>query len=604
MSINANPVNATPINGTSTVDRYFSLSLPLSLKTVRQFSLSLPLVLKTTRSFSLSLPLVLVTTDHASYNTPQTRWSAKLWLDGVDISDRIVGQIEIDREEGAAKLAKFSYLPSGVINPSSLVGKSVAIDYAHYVSGVLQPSVRRFTGLVDVPDLDVTTGAVSISATDNRQNSLVAATREQIDALTLGAMWSPWVFDEKLQGLEYVEARLSTLAASLDKDAQGAFRLTPWAAKAVADFSYGMGQHFYATPTLQIARRDRLVNTVNIEFDYRFPRLRARQMAWRWDSRMTTDDDAPGFGVPVGLPTSAMIKSAALDTGWEMILYQDNLRPPVSRYQIADLIAENAPAVEYFYMQLKKRWGQTVTEKYRLNVSATNSVSELGQLAESESTSGEVEFDVSAWEQDADALPALTVTSIGDTHADVVDREADGRAVADLAMQTLVARAISRIKASHRGNRVVFDMPLDPRLDLIHTVQITAQHLLAKGKVGQIVEKMDIESGAASMEVTLYLSGVAAVGLPSDPLNTPPAAPAAPAPLETVYEKLLFTHIGIPPDYDMEGYTPFMLEVAGIQPQFKIDTPAIADAERQPVDTLPINQTYSLVVPVDTLTWS
>lgn len=583
------------------------LALSLALAVASSSKLVLPLSLKPRATGTLTASLNLIVTDLTAYASPQTRWGTQVVLDGVDITSRIAGQISIDSEEGAARLAKFSYFPTGPFNPSGLVGRRVEIGYHHFdLDGVQKPTIRRFTGLVDIPDLDVTNGLVSISATDNRQNQLMAATREQINAMTPGATWSPWVFDESLQGLEYLEARLSTLAASLDKDTQGAFRLTPWQSKTVPDFSYGIDQHFYSTPSLQIARRDRLVNTVDIGFDYRFPRLRLRQIFHFWEA---TVDGYHLTGFPnvnfACLPSTNTIKDAAKATGWEIAYFQAAI---ISLPLLGTFVIDDLANVKSFELSLRKRWGQLITEPYALKVLAENSVSAIGSMAEREASAGQVEFDISAWESDA-AMPPVIIPPngawrYGDLFTDVTSQTADGRAVADAAMETLVARAITRIKYSHRANRVSFTIPLDPRLDLIHTVQITTQHLTAKGKIGRLEESMNLETGAAEMTITLHLSGVANTGIPSDPATTPPPPPPVADPPEVEYVRWLRTQTNpLALDYEAEGWLPCM--AGTVAPQFKINTPAIDDAtERQPINALVINKTYLMNVPIDVLTWS
>ncbi|HPA40314.1 MAG TPA: hypothetical protein PLV04_16325, partial [Phenylobacterium sp.] len=45
-------------------------------------------------------------------------WSASVSLDGVDVSARVVGVIEVDAEENASRIASFSLIPAtGSINP-------------------------------------------------------------------------------------------------------------------------------------------------------------------------------------------------------------------------------------------------------------------------------------------------------------------------------------------------------------------------------------------------------------------------------------------------------------------------------------------------------
>ncbi len=147
-----------------------------------------------------ALPLAITVSD--VLEAPQAGgdayvWSARVTLGGVDVSARLTGEIQVDAEENAARVAHFSLAPGGVsISLASLARQPVIIEQVRFDAGGARVGLYRlFTGVVDSPEYDADTRVLTLTCSDARQAKLAAMTREQLDALTPGAVWSPFVFD-------------------------------------------------------------------------------------------------------------------------------------------------------------------------------------------------------------------------------------------------------------------------------------------------------------------------------------------------------------------------------------------------------------------------
>ena len=171
--------------------------------------------------------LLVINVEHAQ-SLPAEAWDVRVMLGGVDVSDRIAGEVTIEAEEDTARIATVRLFLVAGESFASLSGAVLLIDVQHTR---LSAWVRRFTGRVALPEIDAETGIATLHGTDGRRDSLALATRTELDAL-LGGFWSPHVFARYADSLQYAQDRLSTLPAAYDLDVYGAPRLTPWASLA------------------------------------------------------------------------------------------------------------------------------------------------------------------------------------------------------------------------------------------------------------------------------------------------------------------------------------------------------------------------------------
>jgi len=243
-------------------------------------------------------------------DVPKRAWRPIVTLDDEDVSDGITGPIEIRAAEGAARVASYTLLlaPGTVLSLAAWSGRETTIDYAEFIDGEIASCSRLFTGVIDTPEFDAQSGAVSILATDDLQTLCDAMSDEQIDALC-GGCWSPVIFDAARSiGWQRALDRMSTVASSLDLDVFRTPRITPWQrAPSVSAAGPSQGGHAppggaasgsergssYRTLTandiedgslaITLAPRDSLINRVDIAFDYRYPLAEARTVRIDFD---------------------------------------------------------------------------------------------------------------------------------------------------------------------------------------------------------------------------------------------------------------------------------------------------------------------------------
>ena len=140
-------------------------------------------------------------------------WSAIVTIGGADWSARVLGDIRIDAEEGAARVADLSVRPliETEFTIADWVGTAVLIDIADMSTGSPASVSRLFTGVIDTPDLDLKSGIVSLRCTDDLQNVVDGMTVEAIDAAIPGGYASPVVFDPAARGWAHSQDRKSVV---------------------------------------------------------------------------------------------------------------------------------------------------------------------------------------------------------------------------------------------------------------------------------------------------------------------------------------------------------------------------------------------------------
>lgn len=456
-------------------------------------------------------------------------WSVTAVLDSVDISTQLTGRLTVDAEEGAARTAEISLvLDPGVYDPADWIGKSVTIDYTTTWAG----SARRFTGRVDLPILDRISRTLTLRCSDGLQATVEAETRANLDTL-IGGYWSADLFDEEADNWTYAQDQLSTVPVSLELSPAGALRLTPWGAAGVPDYTFDADGFLWGGPTLDLASGDQLINRIDVTFNYRWTLLRHRERQYGWGG---AGDFCTWFADSHELPTQEMVQGTAESTGTVLTIDVTNTLPPSD----PEPCPIGSPGIAWFHPEpmdviLSANWtaarrtSQVVTETYRLRVESAGSIINFGLQPTTDSGSTETEYDTADWERDpASGTPAgSTVDALGD---DVVQQH--DRVQMQAAMDVLVNRAYTRIREAHRRHRVEFQVPLDPRLDLVHTVRVNATDIDATGKVAQLVDELDFGSGEALTTVRLAISrgdgGSALTGsAPTPPAisygHTPPA---------------------------------------------------------------------------------
>lgn len=634
-------------------DNFASINIVLSMvPQAEEITLDLELVMYEYGDANMQLELQMF--DPSFVNANPLCWSVRVLLDAVDVSSVLIGEVGVNAEEGLARVATFSIRPTGSISVPTWVGKSVTIDFQQIDSNnVPLVSVRVFTGVVDIPNFDPTRDVVQFNCIDNLNGIIGQQPRVALDQLIDG-WWSPFVFEADADSLQYANAQMLSVPKSLDLSAYQQPRVTDWAAKVTPDFTLtAADQVIDDSVSFQMANRSEIKNKVNLQMQYRFPRLRARRTGVQWSMPSLFSIMCVAQFFSFTIPTKQMVESAAsgLSGGGWHVLGISYAEPPVSQFMCTPAVGwlcnnNIAGALAWACaVSLARRWVQTVTEVYPAEVISESSILALGEIAVDETTGMEVSasvFDFAGWEADLTRLPgptypigiahnanpyprALAADTVylfdttgygGDFSQDITDVPEHTRADQQYTLETTLNVAKTTILGSHRHSRLTCVAPLNPFVDLIHTVTIDTPRVTGKGKVAEINYTMNVPEGKATMTVSIAISGVGAVGVqPEDPLVAPPNPPPP------VYT----------PPIAKSGQTKFGSDTGSTYPQptasthpigylgnrvnqgigyddgkayiaeFRLQAPAVEDALTQPVTLEEPFVTYRVAVPEDTL---
>jgi len=553
--------------------------------------------------------------------TSPARWRPVVTLAGVDVSERLVGEIDVEAAEGEARIATFSMrAAAGTLLLPDWTGKPVEISIAKQEADGSASDVRRlFTGVVDVPSYDLATHVVQFDCTDQRQEVIGNTPREWIDTNVAG-YYSDAVSGAPADTLGYALARLASVPASLDLDAWQSPRVTAWALPDPADLTFDQSDILDGSLQLQLASRADLRNEITTGLQYRFPRLRARVIQSQFER--TIDDYTLQA---LDIPSRAMIEQALSGLGgWSPLGAISFVSIDPGAYESAGtggsiftvISVTDAPNLALgFAASHYNRWVQSVTEDYAITVRAKASIDAIGYARESlDAATLDAPFDAAAWLDDPATEPALDLPPVGDVSLDYATAGAD-RAAATAAIETLVAQAKVAALASHRTSRASAAVAIRPDIDLDRRIEINTAVLVTAGKVSRVAHRMDLQEGSAVTEFDVAISGFNAVGLQDDDEPEAPAAPVDPTPEPGSAQ--LSAEIGLyigqtdtSPEYDdalMIGFTTNARAGAGFNataPAYplamSIGAPEIEAAVRDPI-RLTAAATYAVAIPQDPL---
>jgi hypothetical protein len=215
-----------------------------------------------------------------------TRWQLKVIIDGEDYSSRIVGTASIDRERNSAVIATFSIRPfPGLVNPYLWIKKVVEITYLeHNSSGVLQVYTKLFTGIVDTPIFDSSSGLVEFTCTDDLQNVCMGSSHEYLAAITPLSTWSKYVYDENVDGWEYVQQRLETYPYSLGLNNNQAFFVSPWVSGHI-DWEFNENSIMDSSLSVALANSGDIVNSVDVTMSAQYDVFREAVFNLQWEDQ-------------------------------------------------------------------------------------------------------------------------------------------------------------------------------------------------------------------------------------------------------------------------------------------------------------------------------
>ena len=466
----------------------------------------------------------------ADGQTSAAVWGVVVALAGVDVTDNIIGGIDIDAEEGAARVVDLTLrLPPGAVDLSSWTGRPVQIWFADMSTGIATNAMLLFSGVVDRPAIDLDLHTVKLACTDDLQAIIARMSLAQIEAL-VGGRYSPAIFDEGANAWGQFNDRLSTVTASVDRSAYGALRLTPWAAKVTPDISYDETTVLSGSLSTQIADRSGVVNRVVVNFGYRVPKIKGEGHQIAYDIMTDFGSSLPywirdggNFLVRSAVESAISAAGGAIDSmTWTALPTTAVILPDSSGVWIPNSTTDPLLCLG-FEGVVSFRYAQYVDERYTITVEAAGSVERLGPLAEtmSDALSAEVP-DVTAAESSAvlyqsalvsnPPLALATITPGSTTAATIPATSKTDRLAADAAMEALIDVAKVKIAGSHRGSSVSFDVPLNPAIDLDKTIAVSAGGLATRGKVRRVIHRMDAASAQAISQVELAISSVLGVG--------------------------------------------------------------------------------------------
>lgn len=536
--------DATAFDAVGVVYPSGSLSIALSVRIAAPLSVAVPL------SVTVVDPAFLSGAATAAAPSAQAAvFGVSVLIGGVEMVDDVVGDIVVEAEENAARIAEFSVCPvaGSAIYLDQWAGRPVAIYFVDRRPGYNQNPVLLFSGRVELPRIDFDRSLISLHCTDSRLSLISGMTHEQIDAL-VGGFYSANVFNVGAASPTYANDRLSTTLHSLECDPSGRLRLVSILAKETPDFSFNADTVVDGSISVDIAEKSQMVNQVVVDFQYRFPRVKAEgyPVSANWLG-------LTGFADYVNdqryIPSRALIVDAIQAAGGSVVSITYDALPTVpvaigggfwipNPYTDGDLCTGFSALVSFDY-------AQEIEEQHTIVVRNLASIERIGNVRSSMSGALEgksidavngIETGIQLYKSGAISIPPInvaTVVSGETTSANVSLTDDTNRAAADLAMKTLIAIAQKQIIEAHRLNRVSLAVPLNPALDTDKTVHVDLPKIEAQGKCRLVRHRLSPDAGVALTELELAISSIAGVGFvhPNDTLVAPAGVDAVATPL-------------------------------------------------------------------------
>jgi hypothetical protein len=565
-----------------------------------------------------SIPLTLTAPDPAHFTAAACAFGVQVVLDGVDISARVTGPVRISHEENASGLCTVEISPTtGALDLADYERKPITIDFVGIgTDGSELYTRRRFTGTTSTATHDPDTGVLTIEGTTDLQGFFEALDRDTIANLLPGSRWSEHIFDERADGWQYALDRLSTIAAECHLDEWGRFVLVPWARKSAADITYTDSERFDGSLRLdRVALRD-LLTRVTINMDFRYARLRHREIGVMLVEGLPFCTWLDGWGT---LPSKDMIRSAADSTEWTRTsdIYFKEL-PPAGSY-CSPLRGWNGDAEEFCLSaswKASRRWAQTVTEQYAITVHCPDLEEAVGEIPIEEDYGLEAVYDATDYEQDRAFTGEPTGSVLSGTTSDwelaADEVETAGRTELEAAEECAIEKGKIEILRRARLNRVSFSPVYRPDVSLNQTVEVDTPYLECTGKVAAISEVIDPASGTLEQTIEVALSRHGGSGLAATTPTAPADQPELPAETPTSRQYYLQYRIGgtagVPADNDAwDGFItnvqPFRRVIGAnlYQTRFVLRMPEIEEAARDAIE-VPAAASFEIEVPQDPLT--
>lgn len=559
------------------------------------------------------------------------RWSAKVTIGGVDLSERLTGNLRISAGEDSARVASFSVAPRSVGEMEGYEGAIAVIDVTLFRTAQTA-TYRLFTGPVERVEFDPNTRVAALSCRDGWQERPKAcASAVEVESLFEGmarpsSYVLPWS-DSEPDPAGYFSGLLETLPGATAIDANGQWRVIPWAiGTAAATFS--AAEIFDGSLSVNTASRADLPASVRGSLALRYNRLHAVDVAIRWQAvdryRYVIE------GLPP-CPKSTIV--AAIDglSGWYTKGHPVIVEPEAGSFQLQVggqtvyyvLSPEAVKTLcDSMSAKLYRRWYQQTEAVYSVDIPVGGSSDRVDTITASISST----YDAGGWESapPADHTAGLYSANPPPAPPDpptgyealpppypvngAVDHLPDITINALSAVaENVVARAVRKASQGRRRRTVRFSRPIDPRWDIGAVLAVSATGVTAKGQVAEMEHEINFDSGAVASTFTLAVpEGTGA--------NTASAAtialPAAVNVAHSFREKVLGNWVGAswetPDRPDEDALQGFLCNVdsrapnyhptkPAYEPQFRIIMPEIAASWRDPVTVpLTLNATFSI----------
>lgn len=518
-------------------------------------------------------------------------WSLTVTVDSIDISATLVdlAPVTVEAERNAARIAEFTSYWAGSIDPNAWVGRVVTIDVT---VGAVQ--TRLFSGVIAEPELDLATLTLRCRCTDDLQRVTDGMTHDDLLTLT-GAYWSDDVFDREASGWERLQDMLTAAPRAVWLSTAGVLVADSLFPRATAHGNITDALILDDSLRVTLAQRANLINRVDVTLNARFERLyhRVETLEWTWPLSFC---ETFAYGLPHMIKQVA--RDAIEDAGWRLVgeSYDPLWSTGVYNCDSGPVIFNNISPDELitgFEIAAAKRWAQSITDSFRVSVTAPASIAVYGEL--SQSLSGSADFasaEVDTWgndETDYAVLPiGFATDGTGNRYRDDIDTTR-----LQTALDCVIAQAVQRINTSHLGTRIECDLPIQPAIDLAHTLAVNTATLAATGVMQRFRHSFDLATARAVTSVELAVaSGQSGATQPAQQWETPRHPAPTPGTLPTPLT--VPNHIGrswntVPFDESLWGWfvnraTPEL--IAGSPPdpviayedeQLIIEIPAVAD---------------------------
>lgn len=479
-------------------------------------------------------------------------WDLVVTVGGIDVSAQLTGAVSIDAERNAARTADFTVILAGSIDVLSWTGKAVTVDYVSSDN----VTTRRFTGVIVEPVLDIASKTLHCTCADDLQRIVDGHTNAALLALVPGAKWSKHVFDETATGWDYLQDLLATVSQSVELSTAGTLQVHSLQNKPVPDFS--IDRVLDESLRVALVERSTLINRVDVTFSARFERLyhRVDHLTWDWPLLFC---ESWFYGIKA--MNKAIVREAAKDAGWSITAETYDSHWPTGWYSCPsygypDVAYNNfAPdaLINGFDIDVAFRWQQSVTHDFTISVTAPDSIAAYGELKDSLESAADFASAVENWGADGTDFTTLPT---GFAYGTEQDRYRDEYAGAELAaaLDAIIAQAVETIAAAHRSNKVSFRLPINPAIDLSHTIAVTDSNVSAKGIVNRLSDVFEFETGKVETEIELLLSSGHS-GL--DTVTTAYTVPAATVPTpEPGYNRIRTVPSYIGKSFDSVPYDP------------------------------------------------